>query len=317
MKAHILNLQRLSTEDGPGIRTTIFFKGCPLQCVWCHNPESIHHNPQVQWHSVRCIGCLSCIPICPLHAISRSNQGEINIDRQLCDGCGLCVDACPTTALEILGKDIEVEELVGELLKDAAFYETSGGGITASGGEPTLQPEIVATIFQEMQSRGIHTALDTCGYCSQEALKKILPWTDLVLFDLKSLNPEDHETFTGKPNQRIIENLLWLRDQLKTDQKFKVWLRTPLIPGFTAQEENIRKIGEFIFREMDQYIERWELCSFNNLCQAKYERLGIGWQLSGTPLLTQEELDLYGSIARSSGVSTGHVYVTGAARQAE
>jgi len=318
MKAHILHLQRLSTEDGPGIRTTIFFKGCPLSCAWCHNPESIDSLSQLQWHSVRCIGCYSCLPVCPSTAVSKSDQGRILIDRHLCDACGLCVEACPTTALELLGTEIEIKDLVYDLLKDKVYYLSSTGGVTASGGEPTLQAETVSMIFQELKRSGVHTALDTCGYCSQENLSKILPFTDLVLYDLKSMDLEEHIQFTGRSNQRILENLLWIRDEIANQYpQYKLWIRTPLIPGYTANASNLRSIGEFLSRELGSCVERWELCAFNNLCQSKYKRLDMPWNLASTPLLAQIDLDNLGEIARASVPDPGIVFITGTARLPE
>ena len=314
-KARILHLQRLSTEDGPGIRTTIFFKGCPLSCLWCHNPESISHTPQLQWFADRCIVCGTCIEVCPNQALSQSPDDAILIDRLLCDGCGICASECPTNALECLGTEISHTDLLAELLKDAAFFKQSGGGVTASGGEPTLQAAFTAHIFQALQAQGIHTALDTCGFCSSESLQTILPQTDLVLYDLKTIDPQRHQQYTGKDNQRILENLRMLRDLVQTQYpQTKLWIRTPLIPGYTADAENIRQVGAFISTELPEAVERWELCAFNNLCRTKYQRLDQTWVLEGESLLIRAELDAIGEVARHSGADPQIISITGAAK---
>jgi pyruvate formate lyase activating enzyme len=169
----ILHLQRLSTEDGPGIRTTVFFKGCPLRCTWCHNPESFLPQPQTQWFAVRCLGCQTCIEICPNQCLTMTDSGLI-IDRERCQGCGACAEACPTGALEILGRIVSVDELLYELLKDRTYYEKSGGGVTLSGGEPTLQAEFAEALLRALKNEEIHTALDTCGLTSQLTLERFI-----------------------------------------------------------------------------------------------------------------------------------------------
>ncbi len=314
MEATILHLQRLSTEDGPGIRTTVFFKGCPLACAWCHNPESISPNPQVHWIENRCIDCETCIETCPNGCLSMQPEGIV-IDRERCEGCGECAEACPGNALELLGRRIDIDELFNELIKDKAFYEKSGGGVTASGGEPTLQAEFVAELFARLRNAGIHTALDTCGFCSTRSLDRLLPVTDLVLYDLKEIDPARHASYTGKLNGRILDNLLYLRDALRDRFPLtKLWIRTPLIPGATASAENLQGLGAFISQNLDGALQRWELCAFNNLCKDKYRRLGKDWSYAGVPLLSKNQLSDLERIARCSGPDPSIILATGATR---
>jgi pyruvate formate lyase activating enzyme len=304
----VLNLQRISTEDGPGIRTTVFFKGCPLHCAWCHNPESISARVQVHWLENRCIGCHTCLSVCQSGALYSDGSG-LKIDRERCTGCAKCAEACPANAMERLGQSFELGGLVSELLKDRAYFESSGGGVTASGGEPALQAGFCAALFERLQALGVHTALDTCGLCSQSALDQILPHTDLVLFDLKEMDPERHRQFTGSSNNLILENLR--RVSASTAQMgSELWVRTPLIPGATAREENLHAAGAFLAR-LPGPVARWELCAFNNLCRDKYRRLNMHWAYSDARLLTQAELDYFTQVARTSGVDPDIVHATG------
>ena len=310
-KGLILHLQRFSTEDGPGIRTTVFFKGCPLSCLWCHNPESISMEPQIQWLENRCISCSTCIKTCPQHCLTRTEQG-ILINRELCTCCGDCADACPANAMELLGKTVSVDELFDELIKDRVFFEKSGGGVTLSGGEPLMQPDFSAALLQHLKEKGSNTAIDTCGVCSTSSLNKVLPYTDIVLFDLKEIDAEKHRTFTGQHNQRIFDNLLYIRDYILNVAPEKVlWIRTPLIPAATVTPENITGLGGFIAKNLAGMVQRWELCAFNNLCRDKYRRLGVTWQYAGTPLMTKDTVRELEQYARQSGVNPEIVLATG------
>ncbi|MEW5723960.1 MAG: glycyl-radical enzyme activating protein [Thermodesulfobacteriota bacterium] len=310
----VLDIQRMSTEDGPGIRTTVFFKGCPLRCLWCHNPESISPYPQLVWMGARCIGCRTCLEVCPNGALDLTPDG-MRIDRSLCRACGSCAEECPSTALELLGQSWKVEALVREVLKDKAYFFRSGGGVTASGGEATLQADFVAAFLAQLKNQGLHTAVDTCGLCSREDLLKILAAVDLVLFDLKAADPARHRSLCGVSNEKILENLDLVRERIEHGlDSCALWIRTPVIPGATDTEENLAGLGRHIARRLDGLVQRWELCSFNNLARDKYVRLGLDWAFKATPLLTREAMERAADAARRSGVNPDIVQWTGATR---
>jgi pyruvate formate lyase activating enzyme len=312
LTGRILHLQRLSTEDGPGIRTTVFFKGCPLRCAWCHNPESISRQMQTQWFAVRCIGCKSCVEACPNGCLTLTKDG-MRIDRERCRACGTCAEACPSGAMEAIGKIVSVDGLLAELRKDRAYYEKSGGGVTLSGGEPTFQPDFAEALLRGLKEQGISTALDTCGLASRATLERLLPYTDLVLFDLKLIDDTRHLQWTGGSNQRIRENLLYVRDYIeKQTRLIDLWVRTPLIPGVTDSDENLLAIGRYLAEHLDGTISRWELCAFNNLCRDQYARLGLDWAFTATPLMTAAEMARCEEIARSAIRQPEVVLATGA-----
>lgn len=310
----ILHFQRLSTEDGPGIRTTIFFKGCSLKCAWCHNPESIQPHSELQWLNNRCIACHSCLEVCPSDALNATQSG-IEINRQRCTACEICAKHCPTNALEILGQSITIENTLHELRKDKPYYTASGGGVTASGGEPAIQAQFVARIFESLRSEDISTALDTCGACRLDQLQVILPWSDLILFDIKLIDPVLHKHFTGASNQHILANLAFIANYMDDHPNTtRLWIRTPLIPGATANPENIQAIGQYLGKNLGSKVERWELCAFNNLCKDKYSRLGLDWPYAATPLLSSNEISELEHCAKLYMADPARVSATGNAR---
>lgn len=278
------NVQRFSTEDGPGIRTTVFLKGCPLRCAWCHNPEGLEPHPDLVWYDVRCIAARECLRACPRNALELTPAG-MRIERAVCDGCGACAAACPAGALEVIGQRWGVDELLAEVRKDQVFYETSGGGVTFSGGEPLVQADFLAALLPRCKEAGLHVALDTCGALPWERYERVLPWVDLVLYDLKVMDPERHRAATGVPNERILDNAAGL-----AARGLPIWVRTPVIPGYTADLENIRAIGEFIRQQLPT-VERWDLLAYTNLGRPKYHRLGRPYALEHAPLLTRAEME--------------------------
>lgn len=291
----ILNFQRMSTEDGPGIRTTLFVKGCPLACKWCHNPESISFKKQIEWLAVRCIGCNICVKSCSSGALSRNEAGEVVIDREKCTLCMKCISECPTLALECKGEDKSVKEIFEELVKDRAYFGADGG-VTLSGGEILAQSREAAELLQMLKDVGIKTAVDTCGLCKKSDFDAVLPYTDLFLYDIKLIDDEEHKRFTGQSNKIILENYKYLMEKIAGTDK-KIWIRTPIIPGATDTDSNIKGIAEFI----GGIPERWELCAFNNLCRDKYKRLYLDWDYAVTGLMTRERMNELVSIAHAAG----------------
>jgi pyruvate formate lyase activating enzyme len=301
------NVQRFSTEDGPGIRTTVFFKGCPLRCAWCHNPEGISPRPELIWYDVRCIGARDCLRACPVDALELTAQG-MRINRQRCDACGACAEACPAAALEVIGRTWTPEALLAEVQKDTIFYETSGGGVTLSGGEPMMQADFVLAFLGLCREAGLHAALDTCGAAAWARYKQVLPLVDLVLYDLKIYDANCHQDGTGVDNCTILDNA---RRIAETGQP--MWIRTPVIPGYTANVENIAALAKFIADELPT-VQRWDLLAYTNLGQPKYHRLDRPYAMESVPLLIRAEMEALHAVA-AERVSTA--VWSGATRQEE
>jgi pyruvate formate lyase activating enzyme len=255
-----------------------------------------------------------CDAVCPEDAISRSGD-EIEIDRERCTVCGDCTDQCPSGAIERWGTRWSLDDLVDEVAKDRSYFETSGGGVTVSGGDPALFTPFVAAFLERCRALRLHAALDTCGMCSQSNLLTLAHRADLVLYDLKEIDPERHARFTGQSNQRIIANLVALAEQMRRgEMPAELWIRTPLIPGATLTEDNIRGLGAFVARELGDVVTRWELCAFNNLATDKYQRLGLEWEFAGVELMTEADLRRFEEVGRGSGVDPEIVHATGRTR---
>ncbi|TFG31754.1 glycyl-radical enzyme activating protein [Candidatus Thorarchaeota archaeon] len=292
----VTNIQRCSTEDGPGIRTTVFFKGCPMKCVWCHNIETIDADPVLVWYAVKCIGDQGCVRACPESALELTPDG-MKIDHDKCQVCGTCEEVCPTGAMKVMGTHWTSDDLVEELLRDKIFFTTSNGGVTLSGGEATYQSEFAIEVATGLQEHGIHVALDTCGYCSEKVLRELLEHVDMVLYDLKVMDPKKHEEFTGVPIDRVLTNARIIAESGKT-----IWIRTPIIPEHTDSEENIRSIAKFITTQMKN-VERYDLLAFNRMCTDKYKLFDLEYPLKDADLISKETMEHLAKIAREEGVS--------------
>ena len=298
--AYIANIQRMSMDDGPGIRTTLFLKGCGLNCSWCHNPETISSKPHVLWYAEKCIGCGLCVQSCPENAIFQNDASLIQIKRS-CKQCRTCVDTCPGAALEMIGHYESIHELQNTLQKDISYYQTSGGGVTVSGGEPCLQAEIVTQLFSKLKQNKIHTALDTCGYCDAQVFQTLLPQSDLILFDIKEIDPNRHLEYTAHSNERIFDNLEKIC-QIITDQKLhtRLWIRTPIIPDVTDSTENIIGIGKLVSGLPKEILQRWELLAFNPLCKEKYERLQRAWPFLNYSWYSKQQMNEFEITAKQA-----------------
>ncbi len=282
--AFITNIQGYSIHDGPGIRTVVFFKGCPLSCKWCANPECISGRPQIGFLELLCKGCGKCVETCPDNAVNM-DKGKHRIDYSLCSSCGKCSDSCSYGALVKYGNPMTVDEVWDEVRRDKMFYDTSGGGVTVSGGEPLLHPEFVRKLFKLCRSENIDTCIETCGAVPSDAFYEVLPVTDHFLFDLKHLDSEIHKKYTGLSNDRILENAALL-----VENGADVVFRNPLIPGINDTEANIEAASAFIkgFGKKDL---RLELMPFHRLGKDKYRALGLKYSVGDLDIMDNETLE--------------------------
>lgn len=267
VKGNIFNIQRYSVHDGPGIRSTVFFKGCPLRCFWCQNPESQTVKTELFWNKSLCTGCGRCISACPRCGIS-VKDGRIVQDWDACIKCGSCVAACPNKARSTRGYSITAGEVVDELLRDRRMYTQSGGGITLSGGEVTMQPDFAVSILKLCKGNWLHTAIETCGYKSWDKLEKILEYTDFVMYDIKCVDDARHKEGTGVSNRLILENAA------KIAAMKPVLFRMPLIPGYNDSDEDVKEFSALVKGTFGLSAENMELLKYNTMGEEKYSHMG-------------------------------------------
>lgn len=277
----VFNIQNYSVHDGPGIRTIVFLKGCPLACRWCSNPESQHLQPELAYNRDKCLTfdqCVRCLEVCARGAIHKDDDNRPKIDWQLCNHCLLCADACPSKALSRYGEEWSVAKVIDTVEEDGAFYSRSGGGLTLSGGEPLQQPAFAIALLAEARRRRINTAIETCGHCSYEDLAAAAVYLDTLLYDLKVMDPEVHREYTGHSNERILENLTRIRQGFPD---LPILVRTPIIPGVNDSEAAIGAIVDFIGKMPNV---RYEMLPYHRLGKPKYAYLGRTWEMTDEPL---------------------------------
>lgn len=262
----VTNIQRFSVHDGPGIRTTVFLKGCNLRCFWCHNPEDINRNPEIQFFAERCIQCGSCVEVC-VHGAHLLSEGDHLFRRELCVACGACAEACFARGLILVGTTMTAEQAVAEILQDRAFYASSGGGVTLSGGEPLLQLDFSCAVLAGCREQGIHTAIETAANFPWSRLAAILPYVDLVMMDIKHMDARRHQACTGVSNRRILANAAQLGRQSQP-----LIVRTPVIPGVNDREEDIAAIAAFAATLPN--LLYYELLPYHPMAESKYRSLG-------------------------------------------
>ena len=295
-KGVVFNIQRFAIQDGPGIRTTVFFKGCPLHCNWCSNPESVKLHPEIITRDVKCIRCGKCIEACPQKAISVVEDVRV-IDWAKCDYCLKCAEVCPSKSIEAVGEYKTVAEVMDTVMRDANYYRRTGGGMTLSGGEPLLQWQFALALLREGKEQGLHTALDTTGHADWEVLDKVMEFTDLVLYDLKHMDSAKHQEGTGVPNERILENL----KKAANRPGAHIWVRIPLVPTFNDTEAEFGEMCKFAL-SLGDAMEKVSILPYHKYAETKYTAIGREYPYKGIDLLTDERVEELRQLVESNGL---------------
>ena len=291
----IFEIQRFSVHDGPGIRTTVFLKGCPLRCLWCHNPEGTHPGESLAFSSSRCIGCGACFRACPRGAHRIENERHV-IDRDRCVVCGSCADECHAGALERVGRDSPIAEILDEVKRDRVFYETSGGGLTISGGEPLFQIDFTEALLRAAKMENLHCCIETCGHAEWTAFERLLGWVDLFLFDVKETDPIRHRQYTGVDNGRILANLRKLHERGAV-----IRLRCPIVPGYNDRPDHFESIARIALSL--PRLDGVELMAYHPLGESKIERFGLDtMQRAEASIPDATEVTRWAELLRSQGV---------------
>ena len=292
----IFNIQHNCIHDGPGIRTNVFVKGCPLRCLWCANPESQAAYPQLMFQTDKCIGCSSCVQVCPNKAIALGSDGRVHTDRAVCQGCGECTSVCKLKGREVMGRTVTVGEVFDEVAGDALFYGDEGG-VTITGGEALAHPKFSAALLQLCRMHGIHTAVETCGFAKWDVMKSVLQHCDLVLYDEKHMDSDEHRRCTGQGNELILENLQRINDELSCG----IWVRVPTIPGYNDSMENITAVGRFVSEKITRCTEV-HLLPFHRLGESKAAQLE--WESNGfsSEVPSAEHMEARREIIRGFGL---------------
>lgn len=278
----VVDIHRFSLYDGPGIRTVVFLKGCPLDCLWCHNPESKSYKPQLSFNQSKCTNCFECVKVCSNGAHFIDANGAHSVDFEKCRACGNCAEVCPSGALTIIGKPYTADEIVSLALKDKPYYDESGGGITLSGGEPMAQFEFTLDVLKKAKAAGLHTALETCGFTRVSRYLDVMPYVDLFLYDYKATNPIAHKEYTGADNNLILDNL-----RVLAESGAEIVLRCPLIPGFNDTDDHLKGIASLSLTYPN--IKMIEIMPYHTIGLDKAKKIGAPQQLAGFPASTAED----------------------------